>query len=108
MRRRHEFSWRFPSNRADHAVASAPRTVARFGDALARRHGCQRLRFELALDDPPRGEGGPVKGKTDKGRAGGIAVDQLLLPLDYAGVLSKSKIGHVLVGFRHVGVVEPP
>jgi hypothetical protein len=37
------------------------------------------------------------KARLTKRRAGRIAVDQLLLQLDHAGVLGKRKIGHVLV-----------
>src|SRR5947209_5455647 len=55
-----------------------------------------------------RGEGGAVEGDTDERRVGRIAVDQLLLQFDDAGVLGKRKIGHVLVNFGHVGIVEPP
>src|SRR5712691_10785148 len=114
---------RFPVRKCDHAkkleriqlpakAECAPaRSGKRIGAADRRAAGAtRRLRFllELALDAAPRGEAGAVEGEADQRRARRVAVDQELLLLDDAGVLGEGDVGHVLVDFRHVAVLEPP
>src|SRR5712691_2973617 len=93
------------------AECAPARSGKRIGAADRRAAGAtRRLRFllEPALDAAPRGEAGAVEGEADQRRARRVAVDQELLLLDDAGVLGEGDVGHVLVDFRHVAVLEPP
>src|SRR5262249_18161948 len=58
------------------------------------------LFFQLAPDDASRRHPGAVEREADEGRAGCVAVDQLLLQLDDPRILGERHIGHVLVDLR--------